>query len=123
MQMKPGNYCPLIKKDCIGLKCAWFTQVRGLNPNTGSEVDEWACAVAWMPLLAIEVAQKENQTGAAVESFRNEVVKASNENQQLYLDSIEKMERGVIPATVSTLNPVIHLLTSEDIQEDAVDKE
>lgn len=112
--MKPGNYCPLIKKDCIQLKCAWYTHIRGMNPNTGAEVDEWACAVAWMPLMSIEIAQKENQTGAAVESFRNEVVKANIENQQFYLDSIDKMEKGIIPTTVTPLSPVIQLLTSND---------
>jgi hypothetical protein len=111
MQMKPGNYCPLIKKKCIEQKCAWFTQVRGLNPNTGQEIDEWGCAVAWMPVMAIEVAQKENQTGAAVESFRNEVVRANAQNQQLYLDSIDKMEKGIIPASVTPLSPVINLLS------------
>ena len=77
MELKPGNYCPLIKKDCIGLQCAWFTQVRGTNPNTGKEVDEWACAIAWLPMLLIENSQQQRQTGAAVESFRNEVVKAN----------------------------------------------
>ena len=118
MQMKPGNYCPLIKKQCIEHKCAWFTQVRGLNPNTGAEVDEWACAVAWMPVMAIEVAQKENQTGAAVESFRNEVVRANTENQQLYLNSIDKMEKGIIPASVTPLNPVINLLSSGECNEE-----
>jgi hypothetical protein len=118
MQMKPGIYCPLIKKDCIQHKCAWFTQVRGLNPNTGAEVDEWACAVAWMPMMAIEIAQKENQTGAAVESFRNEVVRANTENQQLYLDSVEKMEKGILPVSVTPLNPVINLLTSSNTQEE-----
>jgi hypothetical protein len=121
MQFKVENYCPLIKKKCIEHKCAWYTQVRGLNPNTGAEVDEWACAIAWMPMMAIEIAQKENQTGAAVESFRNEVVRTNNENQQLYLDSIEKMEKGIIPATITPLNPVINLLTSGDTQEE--DKE
>ena len=64
--------------------------------------------------MSIEVAQKQYQTGAAVESFRNEVVRANNENQQLYLDSIDKMEKGIIPATITPLNPVISLLTSSD---------
>ncbi len=76
MELKSGQYCPLIKKDCIGLQCAWFTQVRGTNPNTGKEVDEWACAIAWLPVLLIENSQQQRSTGAAVESFRNEVVKA-----------------------------------------------
>ena len=75
MELKSGQYCPLIKKDCIGLQCAWFTQVRGTNPNTGKEVDEWACAIAWLPVLLIENSQQQRSTGAAVESFRNEVAK------------------------------------------------
>ena len=115
--MKPGTYCPLLKKDCIQLKCAWYTQVRGLNPNTGAEVDEWACAITWMPMMAIEIAQKENQTGAAVESFRNEVVRANTENKQLYLDSIDKMEKGILPVLVTPLNPVINLLSSNEDEE------
>lgn len=114
MQIKPGNYCPLIKKKCIETKCAWFTHVRGMNPNTGAEVDEWACAVTWMPLMAIEIAQKENQTGAAVESFRNEVVRTNAQNQQLYLDSVEKMEKGILPTVVTPLSPVINMLTSSN---------
>jgi len=85
MQMKPGNFCPLIKEDCCQLKCAFFTQVRGNNPNTGEEVDEWACAIAWMPVLMIENSQQQRQTGAAVESFRNEMVKNNEVGQQLLI--------------------------------------
>src|SRR3546814_4345450 len=59
MEMKPGTFCPLIKDDCVGLKCSWYAQVRGTNPNTGGEVDEWACSIAWLPLLLIENAQKQ----------------------------------------------------------------
>ena len=84
MEIKPGNYCPLLKKDCVGLQCAWFTQVRGHNPNTGTEVDEWSCAIVWLPVLLIENSQQQRSTGAAVESFRNEMVKA-NEDSQLAL--------------------------------------
>lgn len=107
MKVKPGNYCPLIKKDCIGLKCAWFTQMRGTNPNTGEPVDEWGCAVTWMPLLAVEIAQKSNQTGAAVESFRNEVVKANQQNQQLYINTIQQ---GVVPTQITPLDQPINTL-------------
>jgi hypothetical protein len=87
MQLEQGKYCPLVKKDCIGLQCAWFTQVRGHNPNTGKEVDEWACAIAWMPVLMIENSQQQRQTGAAVESFRNEMVKANEVGQQVLLET------------------------------------
>jgi hypothetical protein len=77
MQMKPGTFCPLLKKDCVQMKCNWFIQVRGTNPNTGQEVDEWGCSVAWLPHLLIENASQIRQAGAATESFRNEFVKSS----------------------------------------------
>lgn len=85
MEIKQGNFCPLIKKDCVGLKCSWFTQVRGTNPNTGKEVDEWACSMAWLPVLLIENSQQQRHTGSAVESFRNEMVKANEESSSILL--------------------------------------
>jgi len=103
-KLEPGDFCPLIKSDCIGLKCSWYTQIRGTNPNSGDPIDEWGCAVSWMPFLAIEVAQKSNQTGAAVESFRNEVVKANHQNQQLFVKSIE---HKIMPTTVNQINPLL----------------
>tara|TARA_R100000278_G_scaffold1585_2_gene3188 strand:+ start:853 stop:1149 length:297 start_codon:yes stop_codon:yes gene_type:complete len=77
-QLKPGSLCPLIGEDCRGLECSWYTQIRGVNPQTGEEVDEWGCAVTWLPMLLIENSQQQRQTGAAVESFRNESVNTRN---------------------------------------------
>jgi hypothetical protein len=91
MKLKPGNFCPLIKDECVGLKCSWFTQVRGMNPNTGEDVDEWACAIAWIPMMQIETSQQARQAGAAVESFRNEMVKANQQNQQLTAECVNKL--------------------------------
>ena len=89
MELKAGSFCPLIKDECVGLKCSWFTQVRGTNPNTGKEVDEWACSVAWLPVLLIENSQQQRQTGAAVESFRNEMVKSNEVGQQVLMASLQ----------------------------------
>jgi hypothetical protein len=77
-QLKPGTLCPLIGEDCRGLECSWYTQIRGQNPQTGEAIDEWGCAVTWLPTLLIENAQMQRQTGAAVESFRNESVNTRN---------------------------------------------
>ncbi len=87
MEIKVGNFCPLIKEDCVGLKCSWFTQVRGTNPNTGKDIDEWSCAITWLPMLLIENSQQQRQTGSAVESFRNEMVKANESSQQLLIET------------------------------------
>jgi hypothetical protein len=90
MEIKPKNGCPLYNfNPCKQLECAWFIQVRGTNPNTGREVDEWACSMAWMPMLLIENSQQQRQTGAAVESFRNEMVKANETSQQVLLAATE----------------------------------
>jgi hypothetical protein len=59
-----------------------------------------------MPFMAVEIAQKSNQTGAAVESFRNEVVKANQQNQQLYIESLQT----VIPAQITPLQNPINIL-------------
>ena len=74
MKLEQGKFCPLIGEDCLGLKCSWFTQIRGTHPQTGQEIDEWGCAVTWIPTLLIENSQQQRQTGAAVESFRNETL-------------------------------------------------
>ena len=74
MKLEQGKFCPLIGEDCLGLKCSWFTHVRGNHPQSGADIDEWSCAITWMPILLIENSQQQRQTGAAVESFRNETL-------------------------------------------------
>jgi hypothetical protein len=90
MKLEPGKFCPLIKKDCVGLQCSWFTLVRGTNPQTGKEVDEWVCAMTWLPILLIENSQQQRHTGAAVESFRNEVVKSAEKSQHLLVADLQQ---------------------------------
>jgi hypothetical protein len=90
MQLKGGDWCPLVKKECVGLKCAWFTKVTGHDTNTGAQVDEYQCAVAWLPLLLIENSSQQRQTGAAVESFRNEMVRTNVATLQLIADTEQK---------------------------------
>lgn len=91
MKIEPKNGCPLDSfRPCRQLDCAWFIQVRGTNPNTGKEVDEWACSMAWLPMLLIENSQQQRHTGAAVESFRNEMVKANETGQQVLLATAQQ---------------------------------
>jgi len=90
MQIKAKTNCPLNNfNPCKELDCAWFIQLRGTNPNTGSEIDEWGCSMAWVPILLVENSQQQRQTGAAVESFRNEMVKSNNLNSSVLLQAVE----------------------------------
>jgi hypothetical protein len=85
MQLERENFCPLLKKECVKLKCAWFMKIEGYDINTGNRVDEWNCSIAMLPMLLIENSGMQRQTGAAVESFRNEMVKSTEASQQLFL--------------------------------------
>ena len=57
-----------------------------------------------MPMLTIENSQQQRQTGAAVESFRNEVVKSNEENRQLYIDVLQ--QSGILPVNVTSLTNI-----------------
>jgi len=94
--LKNGSFCPLIKKDCVGLTCAWYTRVQGYDINSGGQVDSYECAISWLPMLLIENSGQQRQTGAAVESFRNEMVKANEVNTQLILATSESQQPKLI---------------------------
>lgn len=96
-KLEPGNFCPLIKEDCKGIACSWYMNVRGTNPQTGAELDDWGCSVVWMPLLMIENSNMQRMTGAAVESFRNEMVKANESSQQVLLETIQHSSNTLLP--------------------------
>lgn len=82
MDVKIGK-CPL-GKQCLSIEnntqimCPWYVKMSGKNPQSEELLDEYRCAVAWMPLLMTEHSLFERQTGAAIESFRNEMVKQNN---------------------------------------------
>ena len=95
MELKVKDNCPLNGfEPCKQLECAWFVQMRGTDPNSGKDVDEYSCAIAWLPMLLIENAAQSRSTGAAVESFRNEMVKANDSSQNL-LKVAAEMHAGV----------------------------
>ena len=90
MELKTVVVCPLgakceeIKDNAIH-RCRWFTKMAGTDPSTGKEIESSNCAMSWLPLLLIENSREQLKTGAAVESFRNEMVKAQEANQQVLI--------------------------------------
>ena len=90
MELKTVLTCPLgakckeIKDNAIH-RCVWYQTFAGTNPSTGEQVDEKGCAMAWLPILMIENSKQQLSTGVAVESFRNEMVKAQEASQQILI--------------------------------------
>ncbi len=80
----PKIRCPAtgFTKSCRSIvskfDCPKFVKISGVNPNDGQPVDKFGCVDSFLPMLLIENSQQQRQTGAAVESFRNEMVKANN---------------------------------------------
>lgn len=74
VKIAQDDFCPLIKENCIQLKCKFFTKLVGKDPQTGKDIEDWDCAFKWIPMLLIENANKTRELGAAVESLRNEQV-------------------------------------------------
>jgi len=78
-----------------------------MNPNTGEPVDEWQCAINFVPFLMIENSQQQRQTGAAVESFRNESIRQTNTLTELLVHSVNQTVAltGVQEADIKLLKP------------------
>jgi len=78
-----GTYCPLIKKTCIEHRCKFYVHLLGNDPQTGKAIDKFDCAISFLPVLLIEGAQQTRQAAAAIESFRNEMVRGNEQAQRL----------------------------------------
>jgi hypothetical protein len=86
--------CREILAEC---DCPKFVSIKGRDPQTGVELDRHGCVDSFLPLLLIENAQMSRQTGAAVESFRNEVVKANEAAVQERQSLVEFARTGAPP--------------------------
>ena len=68
-----GSTCQEVKDNKIH-RCVWYIRLIGKDPQSGKEKDEWGCAIAWQPILSVEMSRTNQGQTAALESFRNEVV-------------------------------------------------
>lgn len=88
MKIEPKNNCSLDSfSPCRQFDCGWYMKIIGKNPNTEKDVEEYGCSIAWMPIFLIENSQIQNQTGSAIESFRNKMVKSNESIKALILSS------------------------------------
>lgn len=74
----PGAACPLWKKDVSKVchACPWYIHVRGVDSNTGADVDNWGCSIGFLPMLLVENAAQTRGAAAAAEDARNQIVEA-----------------------------------------------
>ena len=86
---KPEKHCPLIQDECAGHACEWFLQIQGQDPQTGKPVDEFDCAVKWLPMLLIENAKQVRHASGEVGALRNEATERFELGIRASLASLE----------------------------------
>jgi hypothetical protein len=74
--------------------CPWWQQVRGINPQTGNEVDGFNCAIALLPMLLIDNARMTRGVQAATEGMRNEVVKRMDADLMMRASQALRLTNG-----------------------------
>lgn len=90
MKLEVKHNCPLNNfEPCKQMDCAWFIEVRGLHPQTGEEIAEWGCSMSMLPVLLMENGRQTSHAGAAIESFRNEMVKSNQLNTEIMAAAVE----------------------------------
>mgnify|MGYP001558334119 CR=1 FL=1 len=85
--------CPFWRGACKEHQCRLYIQVKGLNPGTGEQINRWGCSFEFLPMLLIENSQQQRQTGASVDSFRNEMVVANAQGRTLLSDIVQDAVR------------------------------
>lgn len=88
-----GSECETAKDGKLH-RCRWFVKLRGKDPQSEQELDEFRCAMEWMPVLQVEHSLFERQTGAAVESMRNATV-----------ESVIQLSSGIAQALANSQKP------------------
>lgn len=72
-------------------ECPKFVKISGVNPNDGAPVDKFGCVDSFIPMLLIENSQQQRQTGAAIESFRNEIVEANTLTLAVQAEALKRI--------------------------------
>ena len=85
-----GSTCEEIKDGEIQ-RCTWYTKVVGKHPQSNEHVDQWDCAIAWLPMLSIEMSQTNRGQTQALCDLRDQVKQSNNNLKQ----SLQNM--AVIP--------------------------
>lgn len=71
----PKVKCPAtgFTKSCRAIvakcDCPKFVGIKGKNPQTGADVDQYGCVDSFLPMLLLENSQMSRQAGAAVETL------------------------------------------------------
>jgi len=73
-----GHQCETVKEDRLQ-RCAWYICIKGKDPQSEDTIDEWRCAIAWQPILMVEMSQTNRGQTHALETLREEMSRGQQE--------------------------------------------
>ncbi len=87
--------CPLWKKPMkqVCHTCEWWSHLRGKHPQGEEIIDQWGCAIAWLPMLMVENSQMQRHTGAAVDKVASVMYQAAVDSTTLRAEAIGEVVR------------------------------
>ena len=116
--------CPLMQRPCIEdgdvvngehCGCKFWVKVQGKHPQTGVVMDHGDCAFAWTPVLMIENTKVNRETGAAVESFRNNTMDVNAQTQQMFMQAMMSLQsRSGIPSLPRTDTSITEVISNDE---------
>lgn len=78
-----GNkLCGFDKQPCKKHECAHYAMIQGKNPQTGEDVNEFACVFSLQLLAQLEANKIINRNSEIIQSFRNETKVHNDEMRQ-----------------------------------------
>lgn len=111
---RKGSICPLHKKDMsrVCSTCPLWIKILGKHPQSEETIERWDCSLALLPIMLIENAQVQRQTGAAVETFRNEVVKSNAQNVAAFAHALHKTAESMTALHRETVHNIAGVITA-----------
>jgi hypothetical protein len=117
--------CPLNGKLCVDgsredfpetkvggkVTCRWWQHLAGKDPQSEKMIDQFDCAIAWMPTVTIEAAQMGRQTAASVDKVANEIVSVKTGIQALSGSiriAAAEISQGIRSGAINVLMPPDH---------------
>ena len=100
-----GGYCPLWKKQTSKVchTCELWDHVRGKHPQSGADLDHWACAFKMHTMLSIEHTMVARQTTASVDELRKEVHRSSDQAMAGAIGHLNRELQAAIPVSPQKL--------------------
>jgi len=71
-----GHECETIKDNQIR-KCAWYIEMAGKHPETNEKISDKGCAIAWLPVMQLEMAKNQMSTASATEQVSANLAKVA----------------------------------------------